>query len=67
MAIHSVTTHLSAMIGGHLYERIFDHQLRPLIILAAVVTLAAFFWIPFLPVESNARGKFEAGREYVTS
>jgi Na+/melibiose symporter-like transporter len=67
MAIHSVTTHLSAMIGGHLYERIFDHQLGPLIILAAVVTLAAFFWIPFLPVESNARGKFEAGREYVTS
>ena len=67
MAIHSVTTHLSAMIGGHLYERIFDHQLRPLIILAAVVTLAAFFWIPFLPAESNSRGKFEAGREYVTS
>ncbi|WHZ26745.1 MAG: hypothetical protein OJF51_001541 [Nitrospira sp.] len=67
MAIHSVTTHLSAMIGGHLYESIFDHQLRPLIILAAAVTLAAFFWIPFLPAESNSRGEFEAGREYVTS
>lgn len=67
MAIHSVTTHLSAMIGGHLYERIFGHQLTPLIVLAAAVTPAAFFWIPFLPGESNARGGFEAGREYVTS
>lgn len=66
MAIHSVTTHLSAMIGGHLYEKIFDHQLRPLIILAAAVTLTAFSWIPFLPAESTSRGELEAGREYVT-
>ncbi len=67
MAIHSVTTHLSAMIGGHLYEGIFGHQLPPLIFLAAAVTLAAFFWIPFLPAESNPRGGFEVGREYVPS
>lgn len=67
MAIHSVTTHLSAMIGGHLYERVFNHQLTPLIFLAADVTLAAFFWIPFLPAESSSRVGFEAGREYVTS
>ncbi|OQW36948.1 MAG: hypothetical protein A4E19_14530 [Nitrospira sp. SG-bin1] len=67
MAVHSVTTHLSAMIGGHLYERIFDHQLTPLIILAAAVTLATLLWIPFLPAESSSRDRFEAVREYVTS
>jgi hypothetical protein len=67
MAIHGVTSHLSAMIGGHLYERIFDHQPAPLIMLAAAVTLATLLLIPFLPPQFNSRVEFEVGREYVTS
>jgi hypothetical protein len=67
MAIHRVTSHLCAMIGGHLYERIFDHQLAPLIMLAAAVTLGTLLLIPFLPAEFTSRVEFEVGREYVTS
>ncbi len=64
MAVHSVTAHLSAMIGGHLYERIFDHQIAPLVYLAAAVTAAAFWWVPFLPGEPESKSALAPEKSY---
>jgi hypothetical protein len=51
MAVYSAAAQISAMLGGHLYERVFEQQIAPLIYLAAGVTAAAYGWIPFLPAE----------------
>jgi MFS family permease len=64
MAVYSLTAQVSAMLGGHLYERVFDHQIAPLIYLAAAVTLAAFLWIPFLPAEPASSSDLEAEKAY---
>jgi MFS family permease len=66
MAIHSITTQISALFGGVLYERWFAHQIAPLIILAALCTLAAFLWVPLLPAEGEGRPRAEADRAYVS-
>jgi predicted MFS family arabinose efflux permease len=66
MAIHSITTQISALFGGLLYERWFAHQIAPLIILAALCTLAAFLWVPLLPAEGEGRPRAEADRAYVS-
>lgn len=64
MAVYSATAQVSAMLGGHLYERVFDHQIAPLIYLAAAVTLAAFLWIPFLPAEPASSKDLEVEKAY---
>jgi predicted MFS family arabinose efflux permease len=64
MAVYSATAQVSAILGGHLYEGVFDHQIAPLIYLAAAVTMAAFLWIPFLPAEPASSSDMEAGKAY---
>jgi MFS family permease len=65
MAVHSITTQMSSMFGGYLYERWFAHQIAPLIILASLCTLVAFFWVPLLPTEDEGRPTTEPDRAYV--
>jgi MFS family permease len=49
MSIYSATAQVAAMMGGYLYEWVFHQQIVPLIYLAAIGTLTALAWIPFLP------------------
>ncbi|HJT22763.1 MAG TPA: MFS transporter [Nitrospira sp.] len=51
MAVYSAAAQVSAIMGGHLYETVFHREIGPLICLAAVCTLAALAWVPFLPFE----------------
>lgn len=64
MALHSATTHVSAMTGAHLYERVFDHQIVPLVYLAAAVTATAAWWVPFLPGEPDVSYDLAPQHEY---
>lgn len=49
MSIYSATAQLAAVCGGYLYEWVFQQEIVPLIYLAALCTLGALAWIPFLP------------------
>jgi cyanate permease len=62
MSIYSATAQLAAVLGGYMYEWIFDQHIVPLIYLAALCTLTAFAWIPFLPAQAE-RGRDETARE----
>jgi MFS family permease len=53
MSVYSVAAQVSAIAGAHLYERVFTHQIAPLICVAAGFTLAAFLWVPFLPCKTD--------------
>jgi MFS family permease len=53
MSIYSATAQLAAVVGGYLYEWVFRQQIAPLICLAALCTLAALAWIPFLPTNTG--------------
>ncbi|HJU06005.1 MAG TPA: MFS transporter [Nitrospiraceae bacterium] len=57
MAIYSAAAQVSAMIGAHLYEHVFHRDIAPLICVAAAFTLAAMFWVPFLPIKPEASGE----------
>jgi hypothetical protein len=49
MSIYSATAQLTAVFGGYLYEWVFHRDIVPLIYLAALCTLMALAWVPFLP------------------
>jgi MFS family permease len=49
MSIYSATAQLAAVFGSYLYEWVFHHEIVPLIYLAALCTLSALVWVPFLP------------------
>jgi MFS family permease len=49
MSIYSATAQIAAILGGYFYEWVFDHDIVPLIYLAAVCTLSALAWVPLLP------------------
>lgn len=53
MSIYSATAQIAAMLGGYLYEWVFDRQIVPLIYLAALCTLTALAWIPFVATRSD--------------
>jgi cyanate permease len=53
MSIYSATAQIAAMLGGYLYEWVFDRQVVPLIYLAALCTLTALAWIPFVATMSD--------------
>jgi predicted MFS family arabinose efflux permease len=53
MSIYSATAQIAAMLGGYLYEWVFDRQIVPLIYLAALCTLTALAWIPFVATMSD--------------
>jgi len=53
MSIYSATAQIAGVIGGYLYEWVFDHQIVPLIYLAAVCTLSALIWLPLLPTQRS--------------
>jgi MFS family permease len=53
MSIYSATAQIAAMLGGYLYEWAFDRQIVPLIYLAALCTLTALAWIPFVATRSD--------------
>jgi MFS family permease len=58
MAVYSAAAQASAIMGGHLYETVFHRQVGPLICLAAVCTLAALAWVPFLPLGDESSDTF---------
>ncbi len=64
MAVYSGAAQVSAMLGGHLYERVFDQHIEPLIYLAAAVTSTAFLWIPFLPTDPALSTEVEEEKAY---
>jgi MFS family permease len=49
MALYSGAGQCGSVIGGYLYEHVFDHQINPLIWLASSATLATLLWVPLLP------------------
>ena len=62
MSIYSVTAQIAGVLGGYLYERVFDHQIVPLIYLAAACTLSALIWLPLLPTQ-RSQGMQDARKE----
>jgi MFS family permease len=56
MSIYSATAQIAAMLGGYLYERVFDQQIVPLIYLAAGCTLSALAWVPYFPGHEPSAG-----------
>jgi hypothetical protein len=59
MALYSAAAQVSAVVTGHLYERVFDHHMTPLIYLAALCTLGVLAWVPFFRPEAEGRGRME--------
>jgi MFS family permease len=53
MSIYSATAQIAAVLGGYLYEWVFDHEIVPVIYLAAVCTLSALSWLPLLPIKAG--------------
>jgi MFS family permease len=53
MSIYSATAQIAAVLGGYLYEWVFQQQIAPLICLAALCTLGAIVWVPFLPTNTG--------------
>jgi MFS-type transporter involved in bile tolerance (Atg22 family) len=49
MALYSAGGQFGSIVGGHLYEGTFDHEIGPLIRLASAITIATLLWVPFLP------------------
>lgn len=49
MALYSAGGQFGSVVGGRLYESIFDHEIGPLIWLASGITLTTLLWVPFLP------------------
>ena len=49
MSIYNAAGQLSQISGGYLYERLFNQEIAPLIWVAAIFTLGAFLFVPFLP------------------
>ena len=49
MSIYNAAGQLSQITGAHLYEKVFLQQINPLIWVAAIFTLGAFVFVPFLP------------------
>jgi MFS family permease len=54
MSIYSATAQLGAMMGGYLYEWVFQQHIVALIYLAALGTLSALAWIPFFPARPES-------------
>jgi MFS family permease len=65
MSIYSTTAQIAAMLGGYLYEWVFDQQIIPLIYLAAACTLSALAWVPFFPTGAD-RAKQGSGTRTAT-
>jgi MFS family permease len=66
MSIYSATAQVAAMLGGYLYEWVFDRQIVPLIYLAALCTLTALAWVPFVATRNDpvrATTPDESGQE----
>ena len=49
MALYSAGGQVGSILGGHLYEAVFHHEIGPLIWLASGMTLASLAWVPWLP------------------
>ncbi|WP_447598692.1 MFS transporter [Nitrospira sp. Nam80] len=66
MALYSAGGQVGSILGGHLYEAVFHHEVGPLIWLASGITLALLVWVPWLPygndripvpAETDAQGR----------
>lgn len=56
MALCSIPSQISAVLGSHLYEHLFAGQLAPLVVTAAVFSLLALLFVPLLPVRRDETG-----------
>jgi MFS family permease len=63
MSIYSATAQLTTVIGGYLYEWVFHQHIVPLIYLAALCTLTALGWVPFLPTQPEQAPEKSLGEE----
>ncbi len=57
MSIYNAAGQLSQVTGAYLYERLFQQQIDPLILVAAVFGLGAFLIAPFLPDTDRMAGE----------
>lgn len=62
MAIFSAAGQVSEFCGALLFEKVFHHQLAPLLWIHAAVTVSGFVWLPFLPLEPTDH---EARRAFI--
>ncbi len=56
MSIYNLATPASSNSGSYLYERVFHHELQPLILVSAAVTLLALFLVPMLKLGDRHAG-----------
>lgn len=61
MSIYNAAAQVSAIVGAHLYERVFHQDIVPLIWVAAIFPLAAFLLVPFLPDGDGRQQERKAG------
>lgn len=57
MSVNNLAAPASSSSGAWLYERVFDHNLTPLIIVSAVVTVFAAFLVPNLKLGNRKPGE----------
>jgi MFS family permease len=54
MAVGNLASTLANNVGAFLYTHVFDQNLRPLVVISAVVTAVAFFVVPLLRLGARA-------------
>ncbi len=60
MSVNNLSSPASSSSGAWLYEHVFEHNLTPLIIVSAVVTLFAAFLVPTLKLGNRKPGQHNA-------
>lgn len=53
MAMCSIPSQISAIVGSRLYESVFDSHLGPLVVTSALFSLLALLLVPLLPAGRN--------------
>ena len=57
MSVSNLASTLANNVGSLLYADIFDYRFRPLVVISAAVTAAAFFLVPFLKLGDKMQGE----------
>ena len=57
MSVSNLASSLADNVGSFLYTRIFDHNVRPLVLISAAVTAFAFVLVPLLRLGDKRQGE----------
>jgi MFS family permease len=57
MSVTNISGSLADNVGSALYDRVFDKQLYPLVLVAGAFTAAAFVFVPFLRLGDKPQGE----------